>query len=210
MESDEQLLLANKAWVRERLRVRRDFFSRHVLAQRPEFLWVGCSDSRVPAEEITGAGPGELFVHRNVANLVVTTDLNFLAVLQYAVEVLMVKHIIVCGHYNCGGVRSAMNALDSGLVSKWLSGVKDVYRVHQHQIESLTDPEERWDRLVEINVTEQLWNLAKTPILLRTSQQNYPTLHGWVYDVRTGYLKQIAKLLPSTPVEEELHAGQRG
>jgi len=210
MESYEELLLANKAWVHERLKIRHDFFSRHVEAQRPGFLWIGCSDSRVPAEEITGAGPGELFVHRNIANMVVANDLNFLSVLQYAVEILMVDHIIVCGHYNCGGVKSVMNSADFGLISKWLAGVKEVYRVHQHQIESLTGSQARWDRLVEINVTEQLWNLAKTPILLGANGQSHPTLHGWVYDARTGYLKEIARLLPDSPVEEVVRAAQRG
>src|SRR5215831_15565780 len=136
MESYEQLLLANKAWVEEKLKIRPDYFSRQVEAQTPEFLWIGCSDSRVPSEDITGTEAGELFVHRNIANMVVHTDLNLLSVLQYAVEVLKVKHVIVCGHYNCGGVSHAMTRDDLGLIENWLRYLKDIYRIYQDQIES--------------------------------------------------------------------------
>jgi carbonic anhydrase len=181
MESHEQLLLANKAWVQEKLKVRSDFFDAQADDQSPEFLWIGCSDSRVPAEEITGAGPGELFVHRNIANMVVHTDFNMLSVLQYAVEMLKVKHVIVCGHYNCGGVKNAMSRRDLGLINNWLRHLKDVYRIYREQIESIADPHERCDRLVEINVTEQVQNLAKTSIIQRAWRTHpRPMLHGWV------------------------------
>src|ERR1700757_3955579 len=183
MESHKQLLLANKAWVEEKLKVRRDFFESQAQDQSPEFLWIGCSDSRVPAEEITGTEPGELFVHRNIANMVVHTDFNMLSVLQYAVEVLKVKHVIVCGHYNCGGVKNAMKRHDFGLINKWLRHLKDVYRIYHDHIESISDPQARWDRLVEINVTEQVQNLAKTSIVQRAWHlEQRPTVTGWAYD----------------------------
>ncbi len=133
--------MANKAWVQEKLKVRSDFFESQAEDQSPEFLWIGCSDSRVPAEDITGTEPGELFVHRNIANMVVHTDFNMLSVLQYAVEVLKVKHVIVCGHYNCGGVKNAMTQHDLGLINKWLRHLKDVYRIYREQIESIADPQ---------------------------------------------------------------------
>lgn len=203
MESHQQLLLANKAWVQEKLKIRPDFFTRQVETQSPEFLWIGCSDSRVPAEEITGAEAGELFVHRNIANLVVHTDLNILSVLQYAVEVLRVQHVIVCGHYNCGGVKNAMTHHDFGLINKWLRYLKDTYRAYQAQIESITDSQARWDRMVEINVAEQVHNLAKTTIVQRAWHcEQRPTLHGWVYDLRTGYLKELAEMPPGAKIED--------
>jgi carbonic anhydrase len=203
MEPHKELLLANKAWVAEKLRIRPDFFERQAEGQTPEFLWIGCSDSRVPAEEITGAAPGELFVHRNIANLVVHTDFNMLSVLQYAVEVLEVQHVIVCGHYHCGGVKNAMKRNDFGLINKWLRHLKDVYRIYRDQIESIADPQARWDRLVEINVTEQVQNLAKTSIVQRAwCREQRPTLHGWVYDLRTGYLKEFAEMPPGTKIDD--------
>jgi carbonic anhydrase len=202
MESYEQLLLANKAWVAEKLKLRADFFARQVEAQRPEFLWIGCSDSRVPPEDITGTGPGELFVHRNIANLIVHTDFSMLCVVQYAVEVLKVKQIIVCGHYNCGGIKSAMSNQDFGLVNNWLRHLKDVYRIHRDQIESIMEPQARWDRLVETNVTEQVQNLAKTSIIQRAWRlHQQPALHGWVYDLRTGYLKEHAVIQPNDHID---------
>ena len=203
MEPHKRLLLANKAWVQEKLRMRPDFFERQAETQSPEFLWIGCSDSRVPAEEITGTEPGELFVHRNIANMVVHTDFNMLSVLQYAVEVLKVKHVIVCGHYNCGGVKNAMKRHDFGLINKWLRHLKDVYRLYQDHIESIADPAARWDRLVEINVTEQVQNLAKTSIIQRAwHQERRPTLHGWVYDLRTGFLKEFAEIPPGAKIDD--------
>jgi carbonic anhydrase len=203
MESYEELLLANKAWVAEKLKIRPDFFSHQAETQTPEFLWIGCSDSRVPAEDITGTEPGELFVHRNIANMVVHTDLNMLSVLQYAVQVLKVRHVIVCGHYNCGGVKNAMGQRDLGLINKWLRHIKDVYRIHRDHIDSIADPGARWDRLVEMNVTEQVQNLAKTSIVQRAwHSEQRPTLHGWVYDLRTGYLKELALIPPGAKIDE--------
>ncbi len=203
MESHKKLLLANKAWVQEKLKVRPGFFDEHAEAQSPEFLWIGCSDSRVPAEDITGAEPGELFVHRNIANMVIHTDLNLLSVLQYAVEVLKVKHIIVCGHYNCGGVRNAMKNNDFGLINKWLRHLKDVYRVYQREIEAIDGLSGRWDRLVELNVTEQVQNLAQTSIVQRAwHMENRPSLHGWVYDLRSGYLKELALMQPGSKIDD--------
>ena len=203
MEPHKRLLLANKAWVEEKLKVRRDFFERQATDQSPEFLWIGCSDSRVPAEDVTGTEAGELFVHRNIANMVVHTDFNMLSVLQYAVEVLKVNHVIVCGHYNCGGVKNAMKHHDFGLINKWLRHLKDVYRIHREQIESIADPQARWDRLVEFNVTEQVHNLAKTSIVQRAwHTERRPMLHGWVYDLRTGYLKELAEMPPGSKIDD--------
>ena len=203
MESHQKLLLANKAWVQEKLRIQPDYFQRHVERQEPEFLWIGCSDSRVPAEEITGTEPGELFVHRNIANLVVHTDLNMLSVLQYAVENLKVKHVIVCGHYRCGGVRNALTNHDFGLINKWLRHLKDVYRLYERELEAISDPDARRDRMVEINVAEQIQNLAQTSIIQRAWHlENRPTLHGWVYDLRTGRLKELALMPPGSRVDD--------
>ncbi|MCU1330653.1 MAG: Carbonic anhydrase [Bryobacterales bacterium] len=203
MDSHKKLLLANKAWAEEKLKIRPDFFSRNVETQQPEFMWIGCSDSRVPAEEVTGTEPGELFVHRNVANLVVHTDLNLLSVLQYAVQVLKVKHIIVCGHYNCGGVKNALTNTDLGLLNKWLRHIKDVYRLNRQEVESIADPALRLDRMVEINVAEQVHNLAQTSIVQKAwVTENRPVLHGWVYDIRTGLLKEVALMTPDTKLDD--------
>jgi len=203
MDSHKKLLLANKAWVQDKLNVNKDYFSRMVHEQTPEFLWIGCSDSRVPAEEVTGTEPGELFVHRNVANLVVHTDFNLLSVLQYAVEVLKVKHIIVCGHYNCGGVKNAMGRKSLGLIDKWLRHIKDTYRLNERELDSIQDPERKFERLVELNVNEQVRNLAQTAIVQRAwHDSNMPFLHGWVYDLRTGMLKEIAQMSPGAQLED--------
>jgi carbonic anhydrase len=202
LEAHKKLLLANKAWVEEKLKIRPDFFERQAERQSPQFLWIGCSDSRVPAEDITGTEPGELFVHRNIANMVVHTDFNMLSVLQYAVEVLKVEHVIVCGHYNCGGIKNAMTHHDFGLINHWLGHIKDVYRIHQHHIESIDDPLARWDRLVEMNVTEQIHNLTRTSIVQRSWHSAHrPTVHGWVYDLRNGYLKELALMPPQTKID---------
>jgi len=203
MESHKDLLLANKAWAAEKLKLQPDYFSKQAHTQTPAFLWIGCSDSRVPSEDITGTEPGELFVHRNIANMVVHTDFSMLSVLQYAVEVLKVKHVIVCGHYNCGGVKHAMSRNELGLIDNWLRHLKDVYRNHQSQVDSIADPQARWDRLVEVNVTEQVQNLAKTAIVQRAWHlEQRPTLHGWVYDLRTGCLKDLALMPPQAKIED--------
>jgi carbonic anhydrase len=202
MDSYKKLLLANRAWAQDKLTIRPDYFERLTEIQRPEYMWIGCSDSRVPAEEITGTEPGELFVHRNIANLVVHTDFNMLSVLQYAVDVLEVKHIIVCGHYNCGGVKNALSHKSFGLINKWLWHIKDVYRLHDRELESIADIKQRTNRLVEINVTEQVRNLAETSIIqLAWRRHQRPTLHGWVYDLHSGLLKDVAMMPPGTHLE---------
>ncbi|HUQ90342.1 MAG TPA: carbonic anhydrase [Bryobacteraceae bacterium] len=202
MDSYKKLLLANQAWVKEKLQVHPDYFSRHAAVQKPEFMWIGCSDSRVPAEDVTGTEPGELFVHRNVANLVVHTDLNMLSVLQYAVEALKVRHVIVCGHYHCGGITNALTNKDLGLINKWLRHIKDVYRFHERELNSIADPQARHDRLVEINVTEQVQNLAQTSIVQKAwVAEGRPYIHGWVYDLRTGCIKQISMMKPGSPMD---------
>jgi carbonic anhydrase len=190
--SYEQLFENNRKWVTERLSLDPDYFTNLAMGQSPKFLWIGCSDSRVPASEITGTSPGEMFVHRNVANLVVSTDLNLLSVLQYAVEVLKVEHIIVCGHYGCGGVKAAMEDKNLGLINKWLLNIKDVLRIHRHELNSIPNKNERFKRLVELNVVEQVYNLHKTSIVQKAWHQDAKVhVHGWVYDIREGYIKDL-------------------
>lgn len=203
MESYKKLLLANKAWVQDKLQLRADYFTTMAQDQTPEFLWIGCSDSRVPAEEVTGTEPGELFVHRNIANLVIHTDFNMLSVLQYAVEVLKVKHVIVCGHYGCGGVYNALSHKNLGLINKWLRHIKDVYRFHRAELDALTDEAARFRRLVELNVLEQTTNLAETTIIQKAWHDDHrPVIHGWVYDLQTGLLKELRTVEPGSPVED--------
>jgi carbonic anhydrase len=202
MKSYEKLLLENKAWAQEMLERNPHYFERMNQGQAPEFLWIGCSDSRVPAEDITNSSPGEIFVHRNVANLVVHTDLNLLSVLQFAVEVLQVRHVIVCGHYNCGGVKAALSNKQLGLINKWLRNIKDTYRLHRDEIEAMDDEEARVDRLVELNVREQVVNLAKTSIVqLSWKRRQLPILHGWVYGLKDGILKQLAMMGPDDDLD---------
>ncbi len=202
MQSYEKLLLENKAWAAEKVADDPDFFSRLEHLQTPEFLWIGCSDSRVPANEITGTQPGEIFVHRNIANMVVNTDINMLSVLQYAVEVLKVKHVIVCGHYECGGVKAAMTTHSYGLINKWLSNIKDVYRLHRTELDGITDNRLKTDRLVEINVQEQVTNLAKTDIIQKAwKNENRPDLHGWVYSLSDGIINPVFEMKANTPLD---------
>lgn len=203
MDSYRKLLLANKAWVQDRLSIRADYFERMANEQRPEFLWIGCSDSRVPAEEVTGTEPGEIFVHRNIANLVIATDFNLLSVLQFAVEVLEVKHVIVCGHYNCGGVKNAMGNKHLGLINKWLRQLKDTYRIHSRELESIRDESARLDRFVELNVSEQVQNLAETSIIQKSwKKYKRPFVHGWVYDLRTGLIKDLSMMTPDSHIDD--------
>lgn len=202
MQSYKRLLLANKAWAAEKLMLDESYFDELAADQKPEFLWIGCADSRVPANEVTGTAPGEIFVHRNVANLVIHTDINMLSVLQYAVEVLEVKHILVVGHYGCGGVKAAMTNKDFGLINKWLRNIKDVYSKHEDELMGVSDERERFDRMVELNVIEQTKNLAKTTIVQRAwKKRNYPHLHGWVFDLHTGLINSISEIPPGSPVE---------
>ena len=199
MKPYEKLLLENKAWAAEQIDRDPEYFSRLSKLQTPEFLWIGCSDSRVPANEITNTAPGEIFVHRNIANLVVNADLNMLSVLQYAVEVLRVQHVIVCGHYGCGGIKAAMTNVDLGLINKWLRNIKNTYRLHQAELELIEDNDRRADRLAELSVEEQIINLAKTSIIQRAWQsENRPILHGWIYRLTDGILHDLIKMDAST------------
>ena len=196
MHSYEKLLLENKAWAAEKISEDPEYFERLSHLQAPEFLWIGCSDSRVPANEITGTQPGEIFVHRNVANLVVNTDVNLLAVLDFAVTHLQIKHVIVCGHYGCGGIKAAATKTDyRPVLNMWLRNIKDVMRHHRHELENITDEENRLDRLVELNVQEQVYNLAKTTIIQRCwEKERRPDLHGWVYGLKDGIIKPVFEM----------------
>ena len=203
MKSYEKLLLENKAWAAEKVVDDTKYFERLALLQTPEFLWIGCSDSRVPANEITGTQPGEIFVHRNVANLVIHTDVNLLSVLDYAVTHLKVRHIIVCGHYGCGGIKAAMTNHDFKYVlNMWLRNIKDVYRLHREELEGIKDEELRCDRLVELNVQEQVIHLAKTSIVQRAwKNENRPHLHGWVYGLKDGIIKPVFEMTAGTRLD---------
>ncbi|CAN5163607.1 carbonate dehydratase [soil metagenome] len=194
-KSYSRLIENNRAWVTEKLATDPEYFKNKALGQQPEFLWVGCSDSRVPANEITNSEPGEIFVHRNIANMVVHTDLNFMSVLQYAVEVLRVKHIIVCGHYGCGGINAAMGQLNHGLVNKWIRNIKEVYAKYEPELEAIDDREKRSKRLVELNVVEQVHNLAKTSIVQKAWATRSLQIHGWVYGLDTGRIKDLGCML---------------
>ncbi|HPH85728.1 MAG TPA: carbonate dehydratase [Ferruginibacter sp.] len=188
----KRLLSNNKRWVVKQLRTDPNFFEDLAKGQQPEYLWIGCSDSRVPANQITGTTPGEMFVHRNIANMVVHSDMNLLSVLSYAVEVLKVKHIIVCGHYGCGGVIAAMGNKQLGLIDNWLRHIKDVYRLHHLELDAITDETQRARRFVELNVVEQVIDLGKTSIVQNAWQKKQPLhIHGWVYDIHDGIIKDL-------------------
>jgi carbonic anhydrase len=204
MTSYEKLFLENKAWAKEKTDEDPDFFKRLVNIQTPEFLWIGCSDSRVPANEITGTQPGEIFVHRNVANLVINTDVNLLSVLDYAVNHLKVKHVIVCGHYGCGGVKAAITNHDfKAVLNMWLRNIKDVYRIHRAELDAISDNEKKTDRLVELNVQEQVFNLAKTSIIQRAwKNEKRPDLHGWVYRLTDGIIKPVFEMPAGTHIDD--------
>jgi carbonic anhydrase len=203
MHSYEKLLLENKAWASEVQQDDPDFFKRLAKIQTPEFLWIGCSDSRVPADKITGTQPGEIFVHRNVANLVINTDVNLLSVLDYAVNHLKVKHVIVCGHYGCGGVKASISNHDFNYVlNMWLRNIKDVYRFHRSELDAIKDEEQKTDRLVELNVMEQVFNLAKTSIIQRAwKKEQRPDLHGWVYGLTDGLIKPVYEMKAGTHID---------
>ncbi len=203
MHSYNKLLLDNKAWATEKVSSDPKYFDRLAHLQTPEFLWIGCSDSRVPANEITGTQPGEIFVHRNVANLVINTDVNLLAVLDFAVTHLKVKHVIVCGHYGCGGIKAASTKHDyKPVLNMWLRNIKDVYRLHQKELDAIAEPEKREDRLVELNVKEQIYNLAKTTIIQRAwKKEQRPDLHGWVYGLKDGIIKPVCEMDAGTHID---------
>jgi len=198
----EKLLQENKAWAKDQVDKDPGYFKRLEGLQQPEFLWIGCSDSRVPADKITCTQPGEIFVHRNIANVVVHTDVNFASVLEYAVEILKVKHIIVCGHYGCGGVLASMTNQDLGVINKWLRNIKDVYRLHREELDAIEDQKLRADRLVELNVKEQVMNVAKTSIVQKAwKNDNRPHLHGWVYGLNDGIINPIFEMEPNTHID---------
>ncbi len=192
MTTYEEIFENNRIWV-ERMKERdADFFVKLAADQTPDYLYIGCSDSRVPANEIMGLEPGEVFVHRNVANLVNNTDLNVMAVINFAVKHLYVKHIIVCGHYNCGGVKAALIPKDMGLLNPWLRTIRDVYRMHADELDEITNEQDRYNRLVELNVIEQATNVIKTAAVQKMFHKHgYPVVHGWVFDLHTGILKDL-------------------
>ncbi len=188
----KKLLRNNKNWVVKQLKANPEYFEELAKGQSPDYLWIGCSDSRVPANQITGTHPGDIFEHRNIANMVVHSDMNLLSVLSYAVEVLKVKHIIVCGHYGCGGVLAAMGNKQFGLIDNWLRHIKDVYRLHYKELDAIKDEAQRARRFVEVNVMEQVLDLSKTSIIQNAWKKEQPLhIHGWVYDIHDGIIKDM-------------------
>lgn len=195
-----QLLENNKTWVAEQLERDPQFFKNLANGQKPPILWIGCADSRVPANQIIGAQPGEVFVHRNIANMVVHSDMNMLSVLDYAVNVLKVKHVIVCGHYGCGGVQTAMTNKQVGLIDNWIRHIKDVYRFHKDELDAIANEKEKFDRFVELNVFEQVYDLAKTSIIQNAWSSNQDVhVHGWVYNIGDGLIKDLDITLKNNP-----------
>lgn len=203
MHPYELLLEDNKNWAAKKKLADPDFFKNLSEIQTPEFLWIGCSDSRVPANEITNTQPGEIFVHRNVANLVINTDVNLLSVLDYAVNYLKVKHVIVCGHYGCGGVKAATTNDDfNQVLNMWLRNIKDIYRIHREELDAIPNENKRVDRLVELNVQEQIFNLAKTSTIQRAwKKEQRPDLHGWVYGLNDGIIKPVFEMKAGTHID---------
>src|ERR1700739_4556125 len=203
MKSFEQILSDNKQWASQQVKADPDYFNRLSKIQRPDFLWIGCSDSRVPADKITSTQPGEIFVHRNIANMVVHTDVNLLSVLDFAVNHLKVKHVIVCGHYNCGGIKAAMSTQDyKPVLNMWLRNIKDVYHQYIDELDAIADIDARADRLTELNVKEQVLHLAQTTIIQRAwKEDNRPHLHGWVYGLKDGIIKPIFDLPPGSAID---------
>jgi carbonic anhydrase len=188
----KKILDNNKMWVENQLANDVEYFKDLAKGQQPPLLWIGCSDSRVPANEIIGAKPGEVFVHRNIANMVIHSDMNMLSVLDYAVNVLKVKHVIVCGHYGCGGVKAAMGNQSIGLIDNWIRHIKDVYRLHEHYLNTIEDEEDRFNKFVEVNVQEQVFDLAKTSIVQNAWRNGQElTLHGWIYGLNSGYVTDL-------------------
>lgn len=188
MENLSWIFDNNQKWIEEKLSLNGDYFKTLSQGQQPEILYIGCSDSRVAAEELMGLNPGEVFVHRNIANMVISIDLNAMSVINYAVRYLKVKHVIVCGHYNCGGVKAAMQPEDMGILNPWLRNIRDVYRIHHTELEAITDEGKRYDRLIELNVQEQCINLIKTAAIQKAYKERGLMVHGWVFDVRCGKL----------------------
>jgi carbonic anhydrase len=188
MDKIEKIFANNKEWVAEKLAVNPLYFENLSKGQSPEFLYIGCSDSRVTAEDLMGVKPGEVFIHRNIANMVISIDLNVMSVLNYAVVHLKVNHIVVCGHYACGGVKAAMQSADLGILNPWLRNIRDVYRLHKEELNAITEEEKRYDRLIELNVQEQCVNLIKTAAVQQAYRERGLMVHGWVFDIHTGKL----------------------
>lgn len=208
MSSDfyRKILDNNKVWVESQLAIDKEYFKDLAKGQQPPLLWIGCSDSRVPANEIIGAKPGEVFVHRNIANMVVHTDMNMLSVLDYAVNVLKVKHVIVCGHYGCGGVKAAMGNQSIGLIDNWIRHIKDVYRLHEDYLNTFEDEEERFNKFVEVNAQEQVFDLAKTSIVQNAWRNGQDlTLHGWTYGLNSGYITDLGVNMGSNTELDEVY-----
>lgn len=192
MEFYYKILENNREWVASKLKEDPNFFKRLENGQKPPLLWIGCADSRVPANQIIGAEPGEVFVHRNIANMVIHTDMNMLSVLDYAVNALKIQHVLVCGHYGCGGIKAAMENKSVGLIDNWIRHIKDVYKMHQNELEAIEDEKRRWDRLVELNVIEQVYDLAETSIVQNAWNNGQKLIvHGWVYGVGDGVVKDL-------------------
>ena len=205
MEVIKKILLENKAWAQSRIDVNPQYFKDMAKDQNPTFLWIGCADSRVPPSEITNTNPGEMFVHRNIANLAVHTDSNLLSVMQYAVEALKVPHIIVCGHYNCGGVKAALSHQSLGLIDNWIRNIKDVAYMNRAELAGIDKSEDRVNRLVELNVIQQTKNIAHSSIIQKAWKERgeYPIIHGWVYDLNNGQLKILNTIQPKDTLERE-------
>jgi carbonic anhydrase len=188
----KKIIENNKKWVEEKIKISPDFFNNLAVGQQPPLLWIGCSDSRVPANEIIGAEPGEVFVHRNIANMVVHSDMNMLSVLDYAVNALKVQHVIVCGHYGCGGVKAAMGNDSIGVIDNWIRHIKDVYRFHKVELDAIKDEKDRFNKFVELNVKEQVFDLAKTSIVQSAWKNGQKlSIHGWVYGLNSGYITDL-------------------
>lgn len=202
MDIIDKIFLQNKAWAEDKLNDDPDFFIKLKIGQKPDFFWIGCSDSRVPANEITNTASGQIFVHRNIANMVVSTDMNLMSGLQFAVEELKVKHVIVCGHYGCGGIKAALSDKHHGLINKWVRNIKDVYRLHRDEINSVPNDDSRVNKLVELNVIEQTHNVSKTSIVQQAwINGDGPHLHGWVYDLSDGLLRRLIHIKPGDPID---------
>ncbi len=184
----ENLFKNNENWIKDKLKVDADFFNKMGKGQNPEMLYIGCSDSRVTAEEVMGLGPGEVFVHRNIANMVISVDLNVMSVVEYAIQHLKVNHVVVCGHYGCGGVMAAMQSADLGLLNPWLRNIRDVYRLHKKELDAIADEHKRYERLIELNVQEQCVNLIKTAAVQKAYRERNLKVYGWVFDIHSGEL----------------------
>ena len=187
----KQVFANNEKWVAEKLSLDPAYFENLAKGQNPEFLYIGCSDSRVTAEELMGVAPGEVFVHRNIANMVISIDLNVMSVINYAIRHLKVKHVVVCGHYYCGGVKAAMQSSDMGILNPWLRNIRDVYRIHQAELDKIEDQNARYNRLIELNVQEQCINLVKTASVQEAYKERGLQVHGWVFDVHSGKLVDL-------------------